>query len=189
MNLHPYDGIDRRLRDAVVTEGSFSDMTHAQWHARVRNSLAMVERQPIRALGSLHKLLHQLHSESKKTAGDWHIEQTLEVISIVQSHQEDHRRAAETILVVADRHEQQFSYYSRGFVTACATAALEFASAGDRKAALRALQRARPVATGLRPPERLFRKAEKFVAAMPRRPAGTSRAQRQATSRGQRRLS
>ena len=55
-------------------------MTHAQWHARVRKSLAMVERQPIRALASLHKLLHQLHSESKKTAGDWHIEQTLEVI-------------------------------------------------------------------------------------------------------------
>ena len=116
-------------------------MTHAQWHARVRKSLAMVERQPIRALASLHKLVHQLQSESKKTAGDWHIEQTLEVISIVQSHQEDHCRSAETILAVADRHEQQLSYYSRGFVAACATAALEFASAGDRKAALRAAAR------------------------------------------------
>ena len=164
-------------------------MTHAQWLARVRKSLAMVERQPIRALASLHKIAHQLHSESKKTTGDWHIEQTLEVISIVQSHQDDHRRSAETILTVADRQEQQLSYYSRGFVAACATAALEFASAGDRKAALRALQRARAVSTGLRPPERLFRKAEKFVAAMPRRPAGTYRAQRQATSRGRRRLS
>ena len=82
-------------------------MTHAQWHALVRKSLAMVERQPIRALASLHKLVHQLQSESKKTAGDWHIEQTLEVISIVQSHQENHWRSAETILAVADRHEQQ----------------------------------------------------------------------------------
>ena len=104
-------------------------MTHAQWHACVRKSLAMVERQPIRALASLHKLVHQLQSESKKTAGDWHIEQTLEVISIVQSHQENHRRSAETILAVADRHEQQLSDHSRGFVAACATAALEFASA------------------------------------------------------------
>ena len=163
-------------------------MTHAQWHARVRKSLAMVERQPIRALASLHKLVHQLQSESKKTAGDWHIEQTLEVISIVQSHQENHRRSAETILAVADRHEQQLSYYSRGFVAACATAALEFASAGDRKAALRALRRARPVATGLRPPEQLFRKAEKFVAAMSRRPVESSRAQQLAASRGRRRL-
>jgi hypothetical protein len=163
-------------------------MTHAQWHARIRKSLAMVELKPIRALASLHKLVHQLHSESKKTAGDWHIEQTLEVISIVQSHQEDHRRSAETILAVADRDEQQLSYYSHGFVAACATAALEFASAGDRQAALRALRRARTVATGLRPPEQLFRKAERFVATMPRRPAGSSRAQRLSASRGRRRL-
>jgi hypothetical protein len=162
-------------------------MTHAQWHARVRKSLAMVERQPIRALASLHKLVHQLHSGSKKTTGDWHIEQTLEVISIVQSHQEDPRRSAETILAVADRHEQQLSYYSRGFVAACATPALEFASAGDRKAALRALRRARPVATSLRPPEQLYRRAERFVAEMPRRQTASSRT-RQAASRGRRRL-
>jgi hypothetical protein len=164
-------------------------MTHAQWLARVRKSLAMVERQPVRALASLHKIARQLHSESKKTTGDWHIEQTLQVISIVQSHQDDHHRSAETILAVADRHEQQMSYYSRGFVAACATAALEFASAGDRKAAWRALQRARPVSIGLRPPERLFRKAEKFVSAMPRRPAGAHRVQRRTTSRRRRRLS
>ena len=144
-------------------------MTHAQWQARIRKSLAMVERQPARAFASLEQLLTRLQSEAEKSVGDWHIEQTLEVISIVQSHGEDHRQSAETILVAATRHEQRVSYHTRGFVSACATAALELASAGDRVAALRALRRARPLALGLRPAEQLFRKAEKVVASMPRR--------------------
>jgi hypothetical protein len=143
-------------------------MTHQKWHARIRTSLAMAEAHPARALKSLHQLLDRLQSDAKTHSGDWHIDQTLEVVSIVHSHRREHRQSAETILRVADRHEQQASYYSRAFVAACATAALELASAGDPPGALRALRRARPLAARLRPPEKLFRKAEKVVAAMAR---------------------
>jgi hypothetical protein len=87
-------------------------MTHAQWHVKLRSCLALVEREPKRALKSLEKLLSQIQGEAKKNVGDWHVEQTLEVISIVQSHLEDHRHSAETLLRVAERHEQQVSYCS-----------------------------------------------------------------------------
>jgi hypothetical protein len=143
-------------------------MTHEQWHAKVRKSLSIAEARPARALKSLHKLLDRLQSDATTHSGDWHIDQTLEVVSIVHSHHLEHRQSAETILRVADRHEQQALYYRRAFVAACATAALELASAGDRPGALRALRRARPLASGLRPPEKLLRKARQAVAAMTR---------------------
>jgi hypothetical protein len=143
-------------------------MTHGKWHAMIHKSLAMAEAHPARALKSLHKLLDRLQSDAKTLSGDWHIDQTLEVVSIVHSHHREHRQSAETILRVADRYEQQSSYYRRAFVAACATAALELASAGSRPGALQALRRARPLAAGLRPPEKLFRKAEQAVAAMAR---------------------
>jgi hypothetical protein len=150
-------------------------MTHAQWQAKLRQSLAMVEHEPARALQSLERLLSHLQSDTKKTVGDWHVEQTLETISIVQSHLEDHRHSAETMLRVADLHEQQLSYYRRAYVTACATAALELASAGKRSGALRVLRRAEPVAASLDPQEKLFSKAQKVVAAMPHRRVTTSK--------------
>lgn len=145
-------------------------MTHAQWHTKLRSCLALVERKPKRALKSLEKLWTQLQGEAKKNVGEWQVEQTLEVISIVQSHLEDHRHSAETMLRLAERHGEQLSYYKRTFVASCATAALELASAGDRRGALRALRRAGPVAADLRPQEKLFLKARKVVTAMSHRP-------------------
>lgn len=138
-------------------------MTHAQWHKAIRRSLALADRQPARALKALDTLLARLQSDAGKSAGDWHIEQTLETISAVQSHLAKHRESAETMLRIARHHEQQHSYYRRAFVAASATAALELAAAGDRRAARRLVSRARPAAAGLRPPEKLFRKAEKLI--------------------------
>ena len=138
-------------------------MTHAQWHKAIRRSLALAERQPARALKALDTLLARLQSDARKSAGDWHIEQTLETISAVQSHLAKHRESAETMLRIARHHEQLHAYYRRAFVAASATAALELAAAGDRRGARRLVSRARPAAAGLRPPEQLFRKAEKLI--------------------------
>ena len=150
-------------------------MTHTQWQATLRQSLAMVQRTPARALTSLDRLLARVQSEAKTSLGDWHMEQTLHVISIVQSHLEDHRRSADTILQLAHHHERQQSYHGRAFVSACAIAALEFASAGDRRAAVRALRGAERRASELRPKEKLFEKAREVVASMPGRHSDRSR--------------
>lgn len=144
-------------------------MTHTQWHTKLRKTLATAGREPARALKSLERLLHQVQSDARKTVGDWHVEQTLEAISILQSHVEDHRHSAETMIRVADRHAQQSSYYQRAYVSACAAAALELAAAGDRSGAARELRRAAPVAADLNPQDKLFRRAQTTVAAMPRR--------------------
>ncbi|MGH9238608.1 MAG: hypothetical protein ACRD3G_11280 [Vicinamibacterales bacterium] len=142
-------------------------MTHAQWHKAIRRALAVAERQPARALKALDALLVRLQSDARTSVGDWHIEQTLETISAVQAHIGKHRESAETMLRIARHHEQQLLYYRRAFVAACATAALELAAAGDRRGARRLLARAKPAAAGLRPPEKLFRKATSFLSSQP----------------------
>jgi hypothetical protein len=153
-----------RLRQ-VSRAGSANEyaLTHTQWQAKLRHSLAMVHTRPSVALRSLEHLLHRLEIEGKKSVGDWHIEQTLEAVSIVQSHLEDHRQSAETILRLAKHHEQQITYYTRAFVSASATAALEFAAAGDRARAASVLERAAPAAATLRPHEKEFRRANRVV--------------------------
>ena len=138
-------------------------MTHDQWHKAIRRSLAAAERQPARALKTLDTLLVRLQSDTRTSAGDWHIEQTLETISAVQAHVGKHRESAETLLRIVRHHEQQLLYYRRALVAASALAAMELAAAGDRRSARRVLTRARSAAAGLRPPERLFRKAEKLL--------------------------
>ena len=138
-------------------------MTHKQWQAAIRKSVVMIERQPARALKSLDRLVGRLEAEARTGVGDWHIEQTLETVSLVHSHRKEHRQSAAAMLRIAQRLEQQERYYRRAFVAACAVAALELAAAGDRASARHALQRGRALATGLRPPEKLFRKAEKVV--------------------------
>jgi hypothetical protein len=150
-------------------------MTHKQWHAKIRQSLAMVQRHPANALKSLDALASRVHSETANKVGDWHVEQTLQALSIVQSHLEQHRQSAETMLQIAERHVQQSAYYRRALVSAYATAAVELAAAGDRTGAVRTLRKADVIAAGLRPPDKLLREAHKVVDAMPRRRSGVSR--------------
>ena len=138
-------------------------MTHAQWYTRIRRSLALVEHKPARALQSLEKLLKRLETHAKQGVGEWHVEQTLEAISLVQSRLQDHRHAAETMLRAAERHEDQLAYWRRAIVAACAMAAIELAAAGDGSGARRALRKAGALAAGLRPQEGLFLKARKVV--------------------------
>lgn len=138
-------------------------VTHAQWHKAIRRSLALADRSPARALKALDALLARLQANAPKRVGDWHIEQTLETISAVQGYMGKHRESAETMLRIARHHEQQLVYYRRAFVAASATAAMELAAAGDRRGARQALRRAGPAATGLRPPDALYRKAKQLL--------------------------
>jgi hypothetical protein len=144
-------------------------VTHAHWHKAIRQSLARAEREPARALKALDTLLARIHAQARGSVGDWHVEQTLETISAVQSHHEQHRESADTMLRIVRHHEQQLTYYRRAFVAASAVAALELAAAGDRRAARRALKRARSAAAALRPPEKLFRQAEELLGRNARR--------------------
>ena len=139
-------------------------MTHAQWHANIRRSLAMMSKHPQRALTSLQNLLNRLQSTAKTNVGDWHIEQTLEIVSSVQSQVDDHRQSADTMLRVAAHHDRQLAYYERAFVAACAAAALELVSAGERTRAARVLRRAASIAARLRPQEELFKRAQEVIA-------------------------
>jgi len=124
----------------------------------------MIDKHPERALTSLQMLLSRVRTTAKAGVGDWHVEQTLEIISGVQSRLDDHHRSAETMLQAAEHHEYQVAYYTRAFVGACAAAALELTSAGDRSRAARILRRAAPTAARLRPQEKLFKKAREVVA-------------------------
>ena len=60
-------------------------MTHAQWHSTLRRSLALVERNTPRALKSLDELVTRLYADAANTVNHWHVEQTLEAMSIVHS--------------------------------------------------------------------------------------------------------
>lgn len=158
-------------------------MTHAQWHVTLRACLAMAHPAPARAARSLQTLLRRIQADGRKNVSDWHIAQTLEAISLVQSHLGDHRRSAATSLQLAAHQRQQAVYSTRAFVAASATAALELASAGDRPAAARALREAASSAASLRPKERLFQHARRVVASMTRtRVSRTSSGSRRARS-------
>jgi hypothetical protein len=138
-------------------------MTHAQWHARLRQCLAMVDRQPTRAVKRLEALLGRLEAAAATSVGEWHVDQTLEALSIVQSQLEHHHESAAAMERVAERQRQQSVYSQRAFVAACATAAIELVTAGDRASARRVLRQAEKIAAQLRPREALFEAARKVV--------------------------
>jgi hypothetical protein len=140
-------------------------MTQTQWKASIRRCLASVEREPARAMKMLDTLIGRVKTAADAGVGNWHVEQTLHTVSIVQSHLERHRESAAAMLQLARIHEEEATYHRRAFVCACATAALELTAAGDDRGARRALQSAAPVAEGLRPAEKLFHEAQAVVAA------------------------
>jgi hypothetical protein len=147
-------------------------MDQTQWQAGIRRCLAAVERQPARAVKMLDVLIGRVRAEAAKGVGDWHVEQTLHTVSIVQSHLEQHRESAAVMLQLAGIHEEQATYHRRAFVCACATAALELTAAGDVRGARRVLQSATSMAAGLRPAEKLFQEAQAVVDARHSRGSG-----------------
>ena len=108
-------------------------------------------------------LARTLESELHKGVDEWHLAQTLQLTSLVQSRAGDHRGSASTLERVAEQHARELRYQMRGFVAACAAAALQLVQNGDRPGAVRMLRKAAPWAASLRPRERLFTQAEETV--------------------------
>jgi hypothetical protein len=138
-------------------------MTHAQWNARIKSALALADRNPRSALRRLSMLARALESQLVEGVDGWHMAQTLQLTSLVQSRAGDYRGSASTLQRVAEQHARDLQYQMRGFVAACAAAALQLLQNGDRPGAVRMLRKAAPWAASLRPRERLFTHAEKTV--------------------------
>ena len=145
-------------------------MTHTQWNARIKRALAISEKDPEAAVRQLEKLARTITSATGTGMQQWHLAQTLGVTSSVQSESGEHRHAADTMLRVAEYHEQELRYHQRALVSACAVSAMELAHDGDLRGAASVLKRAEPFARTLRPMEKLLGHAQKAVGVKTRRP-------------------
>jgi hypothetical protein len=143
-------------------------MTHTQWNAQIKRALAISEKNPDAAVRLLERLARTITSETGTGLQQWHLAQTLGVTSSVQSESGKHRQAADTMLRVAEHHEQDLRYHQRALVSAFAVSAMELAQGGDLRGAAKMLKRAQPFARTLRPKEKLLQHAQKAVRAMPR---------------------
>jgi hypothetical protein len=150
-------------------------MTHRQWNATIRRNLAVAAKNPRRALDALETLARELESQIRCSIQAWHLDQTLHVVSLVQSDAGDHQASARTIVRLAKRHEQELQYQRRALVSACAAAAVQLARSGDRSGAAAMLRKGARAAATLHPNERLLRQAKKAIRAMSRPAAPSSK--------------
>jgi hypothetical protein len=160
-------------------------MTHRQWHNKVTRLLALSERDPTQASRGFHRLaravetdlkrgLHDrlcIETDLKRGLHDWHLMQSLSLASLAEAANDDHRAAARTLRRVVDHQRVLLVGEQRAYVSACAAAAIEFAKAGDLRAARRTIQAAEPWARRRRPPEQLLRQARALVRSRSRSPA------------------
>jgi hypothetical protein len=112
-------------------------MTHTQWNAQIKRALAISEKNPDAAVRLLERLARTITSETGTGLQQWHPAQTLGVTSSVQSESGKHRQAADTMLRVAEHHEQDLRYHQRALVSAFAVSAMELAQGGDLRGAPR----------------------------------------------------
>lgn len=150
-------------------------MTHPQWNATIKRNLAVAAKNPRRALGALEKLARELESQTRTSIQAWHLDQTLHVVSIVQSDAGDHQASARTIVRLAERHEQELQYQRRALVSACAAAAVQLAQSGNGSGAAAMLRKGARAAATLHPKDGLLQRAKKAVRAISHRAAPSSK--------------
>jgi hypothetical protein len=138
-------------------------MTHSDWNVRIKRALALADHKPTSALRTLTSLMHAVEVSLRNGVHDWHLAQTLHVMSIVQTGAGDHRAAAETLMQLTKQCESNMDYEIRAYVSACAATALELAQAEDRVGARRMLRKAGRVSFLLRPKDRLLDRAQKSI--------------------------
>ena len=138
-------------------------VTQRQWDAARKRALRLAKSAPSAAAKQLEDLARIVESKARSSVGDWHVEQTLALASVVRSDANDHRQAAKILARLAEHHEAGLRYQQRALVSALASQALEHAAAGDRARAVRALRKAAPWAATLKPADRLFERARKTV--------------------------
>jgi hypothetical protein len=126
-------------------------MTHANWNVRIKRALELANRRPASSLRMLRTLMRAVEASLKKGLHEWHLAQTLHIMSLVQAGAGDDRGSAKTLVRLTNEHESQLNYEVRAYVSACAAAALQLAHDGDRTGALRILRKAGPWSSMLRP--------------------------------------
>jgi hypothetical protein len=147
-------------------------VTHRQWHSRVKHLLDLTERNPKRAARGFHRLARAVDNGLKGGVHDWHLMQSLSLASLGEAASGDHRAAAHTLSRVVEHQRMLLAGEQRAYVSACAAAAIEFAAAGDRRAARRAIRASEPWARMLRPQEKLLQRVRALL--RPRRRQGSS---------------
>lgn len=144
-------------------------MTHADWNVRIRRALELADRRPSSSLRTLRTLMRAVEASLEEGLHEWHLAQTLHLISIVQAGAGDHRGSAETLVRLTNEHESQLNYEVRAYVSACAAAALQLAQEGNRAGATRMLRKAGRWSPMLRPKDRLLDQAQKTIGVLPAR--------------------
>ena len=138
-------------------------MTHDDWNVRIKRALESADRRPSSSLRTLRTLLRTVEASLNKGLQEWHLAQTLHIMSLVQASAGDHRGSARTLVRLANEHESQLNYEVRAYVSACAAAALQLAQAGDRAGATRILRKAGRWSPLLRPKDKLLDQATKTI--------------------------
>jgi hypothetical protein len=110
-----------------------------------------------------------IEASRKKGLHEWHLAQTLHIMSLVQAAAGDHRGSAETLVRLTKEHESQLNYEARAYVAACAAAALQLAQNGNPGAARRTLAKAGRWSPLLRPKDKLLDVANKTIGIVPAR--------------------
>lgn len=141
-------------------------MTHADWNARIKRALELADRRPASAVQILRTLIRRVEDSCQTGLHEWHLAQTLHVLSLVQVRSGDHDGAGKTLLRLTDEHAMQLKYAVRAYVSACAATAIHLARNGDRTRAKRILRQAHRWSALLRPKDKLLDQAHKTMAAL-----------------------
>ena len=138
-------------------------MTQAVWNVRIKRALNLADRRPASSLRTLRTLMRAVEASLEKGLHEWHLAQTLHIMSLVQAGVGDHRGSARTLMRLTNEHESQLNYEVRAYVSACAAAALQLAHDGDRKGAARILRKAARWSSLLRPKDKPFDQAQNTI--------------------------
>ncbi len=138
-------------------------MTNQQWQATTKRLLGLSGRKPKVAARGFQQLARTVERSLKRGLHDWHLTQSLHLASIAETTAGDHHAAARTLDRIVEHQRMLLVGEQRAYMSACAAAAIEFAKAGDQRAAKRRILAAEPWARLLRPPEKLLRTAQKLV--------------------------
>ena len=163
-------------------------MTHTDWNRRIKRALELADRRPASALRTLRALVRTLETSLKKSVHEWHLAQTLQILSLVQARAGDYRGSTTTMLRLADDHQAQLAYEVRAYLSACAAAALQLAENGNRTHARRILREARRWSSLVRPKDKLLDQAQRTIGfRLARNDRGAGGSLRPTTDRGTRR--
>jgi hypothetical protein len=143
--------------------------THREWFATTNRLLNSKGKSASELVVAYKRVAARVERAMPHSINEWHLLQTLHLISLEQARAGDHEAAASTLVRLADHHRALIEEHRRGFVAGAAAAVIEFHDAGNIKRARRMLRDAEQVARGLKPQEFLLKQAKTIVATTSRK--------------------